>query len=122
MKKSVLLLLSIVSFTAYASAPSQTPTTTNCPQALPTDDSNFCSSFKEAAVCRCVSMGLPPGLCQDMQSLNARMLSMFGSLERACSFQKDTSKQTCMDDWTCYLNGGEDATGRLCSSTGASCE
>jgi hypothetical protein len=121
MKKSALLLLSMISFSCFAATANKTQAT-NCPQALPTDDLNFCSSFKEAATCHCTSMGLPAGLCQDMQNLNARMISMFGSLERACAFQKDTSKQTCIDDWNCYLNGGEDSNGSLCSSSGASCE
>ncbi|OGV28026.1 MAG: hypothetical protein A3F18_05090 [Legionellales bacterium RIFCSPHIGHO2_12_FULL_37_14] len=93
-----------------------------CPNALPVDDVNFCPSFKKAAVCHCTASGLPESLCQDMHILYERMIIMFKSLERACEFQHYTSKQDCIDNWRCYLVGGEDSLGRACSSTKLPCE
>lgn len=122
MRHFFLRLTRLALFCIFIVTPFAKAATSSCPQALVTDNPNFCSSFKEAAICHCTSMGLPINFCQDLKALNARMLSMFGSLERACAFQKNTSQQTCMDDWNCYLNGGEDSNGRLCTSTGDSCE
>lgn len=92
-----------------------------CSNALPTNDANFCSSFKSVASCYCTASGLPSGMCQDMNALHARMVMVFGSLQKACEYQKHTSAKNCMDNWNCYLHGGKDSLGRLCSSTGAAC-
>lgn len=94
----------------------------SCINALPTDNVNFCPSFKTAAVCYCTSSGLPGGMCQDMNTLYNRMLSVFGSLQKACEYQKYTSTQDCMDNWNCYRLGGVDSRGRRCSSTGMKCQ
>jgi hypothetical protein len=48
-------------------------------------------------------------------------MSIFGSIQRACEYQHDTSVQNCLDDWQCYRNGGRDSTGALCNATGSSC-
>jgi hypothetical protein len=122
MKKVFMVLLCLTSFSCFAATATTPLTNGHCPQTVPTNDYNFCASFKESAICHCTSMGLPLNVCRNMEDLNARMISMFGSLERACAFQKETAQQTCIDDWNCYLNGGEDSQGRLCSSTGASCD
>ncbi|MDR3476427.1 MAG: hypothetical protein P4M14_00165 [Gammaproteobacteria bacterium] len=119
MKKSLLLLLSIISLSTLTLA---TSNSFACGQAFPDTDPHFCSSFKEVAICHCVGAGLPRAACQNMHTLYSRMIGMFGSLERACAFQKDTSTQACIDDWKCYLNGNEDSAGRLCSGTGFTCE
>lgn len=92
----------------------------DCPQALPTNHKNFCASFKKSAICHC-SDSLPDGMCQNMDTLYSRMISVFGSLEKACEYQKDTATQTCIDDWNCYRKGGKDSQGRSCSSTGKKC-
>ncbi len=92
-----------------------------CPTALSVDHPAFCSSFKTAAVCHCTSSGLPASMCQDMNALYNRMISMFGSVERACAYQKHTSAQVCMDSWNCYRRGGV-VSGKVCSSTGNACQ
>jgi len=94
----------------------------SCPQAASTDSPGFCPSFKSVAQCHCTSSGLPASLCQDMNSIYKRMIAIFGSEQRACEYQKDTSTQNCLDDWACYRNGGKDSQGRACSSTGLSCQ
>ena len=93
-----------------------------CPRAVATDDVNFCSSFKSAATCYCTSSGLPAGMCQDMNQLYLRMLSVFGTLQRACEYQTSTSPQDCVNNWNCYLHGGVDSTGKSCSSTQRACQ
>jgi hypothetical protein len=93
----------------------------SCPMALPTDNVNFCSSFKTAAICHCTSSGLPSGMCQDLNALYSRMISIFGSLKKACEYQKHTSTQDCIDNWNCYRLGGVDSQGKLCSSTKLPC-
>ena len=93
-----------------------------CTNALPTDNVNFCPTFKTAATCYCTSSGLPAGMCQDMSALYNRMIVVFGSLQKACAFQHYTSAQDCVDNWTCYLQGGKDSRGRACSSTQRPCQ
>ncbi len=93
----------------------------DCGQASATSDPNFCTSFKAVAQCHCTSSGLPKSMCQDMSLLYSRMVSIFGSIQHACEYQKDTSTQNCVNDWGCYRNGGRDSTGALCSSSGNAC-
>jgi hypothetical protein len=94
----------------------------NCPKALPTNSLQFCTSFKTAATCYCTQSGLPAGMCQDMNALYNRMIGVFGSLKKACEFQKYTDVQDCIDNWNCYRLGGEDSRKRLCSSTKNPCQ
>lgn len=111
MKKRILAIcMYFFGFSAFA-----------CTNALPTNDPGFCPSFKVAATCYCTSSGLPAGMCQDMNALYSRMLSVFGSLQKACEYQRYTSTQDCMDNWNCYLFGGIDSRGRLCSSNRQAC-
>lgn len=93
-----------------------------CSSALPTDSAGFCPSFKIAATCYCTTSGLPAGMCKDMNALYNRMLIVFGSLQKACEFQHYTSTQDCVDNWSCYRNGGVDSRGRTCSSTQLPCQ
>ena len=93
-----------------------------CPTATPTDSAAFCSSFKTAAECHCTSSGLPKGMCTNMGLLYSRMISTFGTVQRACQFQHDTSTEICIDDWNCYRQGGLNKDNQLCSSTGSACE
>lgn len=111
MKKIYVVLMYFFSVSAFA-----------CSIALPTDDVNFCPSFKAVATCYCTSSGLPSGMCQDMQALYNRMLIVFGSLQRACEYQKYTGTQDCVDNWNCYLKGGIDSRGRICNSTQLPCQ
>lgn len=110
MKNFVSALILLFSVQAYT-----------CPRALPTDDVNFCSSFKTAALCYCTESGLPSGMCQDMNQLYLRLIVVFGTLQKACEFQAHTTPQDCMNDWNCYLHGGIDSTGKSCSSTTKPC-
>jgi len=93
-----------------------------CPNAQPTNDVNFCPTFKSAATCYCTSSGLPAGMCQDMRALYGRMMVVFGSLKKACEYQHYTTTQECMDNWNCYLRGGVDSQGRACGSNQRSCQ
>ena len=93
-----------------------------CSKAVPTDSPKFCGSFKTAAICYCTSSGLPAGMCQDMDSLYKRMIGVFGTLQKACEYQKYTTTQDCINNWNCYRFGGNDSTGKLCSSTQKSCQ
>lgn len=92
-----------------------------CSNAVPTDNPAFCASFKAAATCYCTESGLPPMMCQDMNMLYGRLIAVFGSLQRACEYQKYSSTQDCIDSWSCYRFGGVDSRGRLCSSTQQAC-
>lgn len=94
-----------------------------CPQAVPDDKPGFCASFKSVAECHCEEMGIPKGMCQkmSMNDIYNQMISMFGSQQKACQYQHDTSFQTCMDDWNCYRLGGTDSQHRLCNATGSHC-
>lgn len=92
-----------------------------CPDALPTNHVNFCASFKQAAICYCITSGMPAFMCQDVNQLYNRMIALFGSLQGACNYQKYISPQICMDNWNCYRQGGVDSRGNICSSTKASC-
>lgn len=92
-----------------------------CSKALPTDNPQFCSSFKVAATCYCTSSGLPAGMCQDMDTLYKRMLGVFGTLKKACEYQKHTTPQDCMDNWNCFRFGGVDSRGKLCGGTKQPC-
>ena len=93
----------------------------SCPQAVAVDDPGFCQSFSQVAQCHCQSSGLPARMCSNIQLVYQRMVSTFGSVERACKYQRDTSYENCMQDWACYLNGGSTADGALCSQTGQAC-
>ena len=93
-----------------------------CPQASPSSTPGFCSTFKLVAQCHCTSSGLPKGMCMNMHSLYDRMIAMFGSVRRACEYQRDTSVQNCIDSWNCYRSGGVNSNGELCSGTGSACE
>lgn len=110
-KKLSALFLYLISASALA-----------CDFAVPTDNPNFCPSFKAVAICHCTTSGLPAGICQDVNALYNRMLAVFGSLKRACEYQKFTTPQDCMDNWNCYLKGGVDSRGRLCSGTQKACQ
>lgn len=92
-----------------------------CPQATPTNAPNFCATFRVAAQCHCTSSGLPTRMCKSIQLLYHRMISIFGAVEKACEYQHDTTKENCIDSWNCYLNGGVNAEGNLCSGTGRTC-
>lgn len=94
----------------------------NCPQALPASELGFCSSFQKVAQCHCQASGLPAKMCNNVSMVYKRMISTFGSIERACKFQKDTTYDTCMEDWRCYQQGGLTDKGLLCNSTGLACQ
>lgn len=129
MKKIFIAVLCTVSFSCFASNANQstlpdnkTLMTLSCPHASPTTDPNFCSTFATAAICGCLATGIPSAFCKDPKSIYSRMISVFGSLQRACEYQHDTSTQDCVNGWSCYINGGRDSNGGLCSASGRACE
>jgi hypothetical protein len=93
----------------------------NCSKAAPPESVAFCSTFKVAATCYCTSSGLPSGMCQDLEALYKRMISVFGDLKTACQYQRNTTTQDCIDSWNCYRVGGKTSQNKLCSSTGKKC-
>lgn len=93
-----------------------------CPDSYSTDHPEFCPSFKTAAICYCSQSGLPSVFCQNVDFVYQRMISFFGSLERACKHQKHTSVEKCIDNWNCYLQGGYDSEGKPCSNTTKPCK
>lgn len=115
MKKILTLFATFLSFSLFASPISM------CNQALPTTNPEFCASFKSSATCHCMESGLPRGTCQNMETIYMLMMARFGSIQRACEFQHDTSTQECIDDWSCYRKGGKNTQGGLCSATGKAC-
>lgn len=110
--KLILSLFFFFSFKALASS---------CPQAMTVTSPGFCNSFKSAAECHCISSGLPRKMCTNYRLLYKRMIDTFGSLQRACEFQHDTTTQECIDDWNCFLSGGLTSSSGSCSGTGQSC-
>ena len=115
-KKILIMFVSFFSFVCFSS------TFAACPEAAPVNTAGFCSSFKLAAQCHCVSAGLPKGMCMSMKTIFDRMNSMFGSVQRACEYQRDTSTQNCVDAWLCYRSGGLTSQNELCNGTGSACE
>jgi hypothetical protein len=76
-----------------------------CGRAVPIDNPGFCADFKLKAACYCTSAGLPSAFCQNMRTLYSRMLSVYGTLEKACSNQSHTSQSDCLANWNCYRLG-----------------
>lgn len=93
----------------------------SCPLASDTNTATFCSTFKTSAGCFCSQNGYPNGICSNMTLLYNAMLARFGTVLSACQHQTNTPVQTCVDDWNCYMKGGKDSQGRLCSNTGKAC-
>lgn len=118
MKKIICALMCFLSFSCFAAT---TSAPLACAKAVAPSNPGFCPSFKSVAACQCVTRGMPATLCNDMGKLHAKMISMFGTIQAACNYQKDTTPQECMDDWSCYLNGGKDSKGAACSATGRKC-
>lgn len=111
-KRMIALAIGLFSLSCFAVPP--------CPSALPTTHPGFCASFATAASCYC-SNTLPKKMCQDVGQVYNLMIARYGSVEIACKFQRDTTYQTCIDDWHCYRIGGKDSQGGLCSGTGKHC-
>ena len=115
-KKAIMLMMCLFSFASFAT------TLGSCPPATETNTQGFCHSFKVAAQCHCTSSGIPRGMCMNMKSLYDRMVSIFGSVRRACEYQRDTNTQNCIDSWTCYRSGGYTSQNTLCNGNGNACE
>lgn len=115
-KKIVFLIVFLLSLPSFAA------TIVSCPPAADVSTAGFCSSFKLTAQCHCTSSGLPKGMCMNMKSLYDRMTSIFGSVRRACEYQRDTSTQNCIDSWNCYRSGGVTSQNALCGGNGSACE
>lgn len=93
----------------------------SCQQTNAYDSPEFCGMFESIARCHCQASGLPARACSSMSQIYSRMMATFGSIDRACRYQKDTSFQSCLDAWQCYQKGGQLADGRLCNGTGVPC-
>lgn len=126
MKKLFLLSLSVFCFFFFLSTSNATSffAPPNCKKASATNTAEFCSSFKDAAICHCTARGIPGPVCQmmGMSEIYRRMTGYYGSMEAACNAQTEVPPQECIDGWNCYRFGGTDSQGRLCSGTGSYCE
>lgn len=111
-KKMITLAVCLFSISSFAMVA--------CTSALPTTHPGFCASFSTAASCYC-SNTLPKKMCENVEQVYKIMIARYGSIDTACKFQRETSAQTCIDDWHCYRKGGQDSLGGLCSGTGKSC-
>lgn len=114
LKKFAIVLFSLMCTASFAE-------NLACPQAVPTNSPSFCASYKSVAYCNCLAHGMPSDKCADMNWIYTEMLVIYGTQDRACRAQKETTPQICNDDWNCYRLGGKDSQGRLCSSTGNHC-
>lgn len=111
----------LISFSTFADSA--------CGYAVSTNDPGFCTSFRTIAECNCRELSPVKKICSgsdSMQKIYDMMLATHSfSVQKACEYahfrDPKVSVQECMDDWSCYRNGGKDSEGRLCSSTGNSC-
>ena len=110
------LILPLICFSLL----SQTAEST-CPAAYATTSPGFCASFQVAAQCYCEEAGVPKSMCNNMSTLYNRMISRYGTVDKACSIQHNTDKQTCLDDWKCYRDGGNNSAEQPCSGTSNKC-
>ncbi len=95
-----------------------------CSRSLDPDHPDFCASFKAACKCYCTAAGFPGLMCENMTDLFSRMMAVYGSLDTACRAQvaqHNVPAADCLDDWNCYMFGGVDSRGRICSSNYAPC-
>jgi len=92
-----------------------------CPLAELSSSANFCESFKKVAQCHCEKKGVPRFLCRNMKFIHFCMIKKFGTENKTCLVQDDTSVNICVDDWKCFWKGGRNSEGQLCSGTGNSC-
>lgn len=111
--KLIFVFLSVFSSCIFAAS--------SCSPATAVSSPGFCKSFGDAAKCHCRSAGLPEGMCKNYKLLYNRMINIYGSVERACRAQHETTVEECMNDWACFLDGGQTASGEICSGTGESC-
>jgi len=82
-------------------------------------DPQFCVNFKTAV------QGCSPIKNLSMQKIYKMMVAVYGSLQNACA--KNAAKyggtaQTCIDQWNCYWNGGQDSVGNTCDGNGVRCD
>lgn len=88
--------------------------------------SDFCTLFPET-VASCWPLGHQSTFTPEQMKINyTLMLAPYGgSLFMACkqnASKNGSTTQQCIDQWTCYIKGGKDSQGGLCSGTGVSCE
>lgn len=93
----------------------------SCQQTNAYDSPEFCSLFESIAKCHCQATGLPAKLCSNVPQIYSRMIATFGSIQKACRYQKDTSVQSCLEAWQCYQKGGQLPDGRICNGSGLPC-
>ncbi len=97
-----------------------------CQGAVEASDPGFCSSFVKAAKCYCndrVGSVVGMTMCKDMDTIYARMMSWYGSVQSACKDQKNTTPEICKDNWNCYLVGGQySKDNKWCNGTGIACK
>lgn len=123
MKRHAFILISTLFFVVNASAVSNNPLLTfrDNPQCSVASDnvSTFCQDFK-TAVQACCPLGKIP-----MSTIYNLMISTYGSLAVACqanAIHYGSNAKDCEMQWNCYWNGGTDANGDLCSTTGKACD
>ncbi|OGT27091.1 MAG: hypothetical protein A3I77_02595 [Gammaproteobacteria bacterium RIFCSPLOWO2_02_FULL_42_14] len=126
MKRSVLFSISVLmmgmlsgsAFSADVIFPVKTKNVAQCTP-VPSDNvSTFCSDFV-TSVQGCCPLGPMP-----MKIIYNLMLQTYDTLDAACqaqAVQYHSNPTDCESQWNCYWNGGTDAYGKLCSTTGQAC-
>lgn len=117
------VLFSVVTFSSFSANYSDN-SASNCGKALPTDNPGFCTSFSTVAKCYCTASGVPKVFCSSMKLIYNQMVAIYGSIDNACRSPlstQNTTAQDCIDNWKCFLHGGVDSQGRVCSSNQQRC-
>lgn len=87
--------------------------------------SNFCTIFPESVASCWPPVGSHRNFTYTQMIQNYTLLrAVYGSLNAACAKNApsmSSTKQVCIDQWTCYVSGGRDSQGGLCSGTGVAC-
>lgn len=109
MKRLFIFLMCLFSVSAFsAPSPNCTPVSSWPPSSPAFTHDAFCSQFASTAYCHCEEK-YSSGYCHQklkVKGIYNLMISVFGSLERACQDgQKDVDKDTCITQWHYYNDG-----------------
>lgn len=113
----------VVSITASAHSRPKSPYILVPPVTSPA----FCKTFKHSTISGChLHLRLAPFLwpifCHSMPKIYHEMMHHYHrNIVKACRKQDHGYVQGCINGWHCYMYGGRDRKGQLCSGTGQSC-
>lgn len=106
--------------------PVSTQACTPSPSVGSATQSNFCTVFPESVASCWPPVGTHKNFTpEEMKANYVLIVTTYGSLKAACretASKNGSSAQACYDQWTCYMDGGQDPDGKgLCSGTGDAC-